>query len=538
MRYPRMSQTEQDGQLPCGVFRRKTGVSSSCASESATQSTISSKNKNINYSNTTAITSSFDSDLDHCCQGAAWVLSKNFRDPGDEVDYYKLRGVSNMIPMQDELIQRYKADRERLNQQMAARVQSLPDATMEDYTDDSGTTTMVMKHIQNAEKVLGMKQPRLRRPGPDVEGGLDDSEHDLAAAHPMVPRFRKPQATVQSPPKPIRGSCQCCFEEISSTSSLPCSRSSQSYPTHSFCKECLRRYVQEWVFGGADYPLRHRTLPCLAADCGSDGYIPHEVIEQVCSPPLWEQYQEKIFRMEAASQSLPVLDASSRSYSDPPEVMGGLADDTHPFYRSTKPRSTSFDVAEDKQGETKKKVDSKVHAKKRLAGHIKKFVSRGDKTRAASSCHDDNPDVNKVAEAMTEAKVRKCPACQVSFLKESGCNKMKCPNCRTYMCYICREPVLRVGYDHFCQHAYDSCRRCYKCPLWTRNDEREDQARVQEVATNEAGRLWEQTLLQRISNADADVSDSIPIVNVDELLQAGDTKKTSRPGLFGRLKKR
>eukprot|EP00977_Amphora_coffeiformis_P027842 scaffold34650_cov219-Amphora_coffeaeformis.AAC.1 len=115
---------------------------------------------------------------------------------------------------------------------------------------------------------------------------------------------------------------------------------------------------------------------------------------------------------------------------------------------------------------------------------------------------------------------------------------MKCPNCRTYMCYICREPVLRVGYDHFCQHAYDSCRRCYKCPLWTRNDEREDQARVQEVATNEAGRLWEQTLLQRISNADADVSDSIPIVNVDELLQAGDTKKTSRPGLFGRLKKR
>jgi hypothetical protein len=35
------------------------------------------------------------------------------------------------------------------------------------------------------------------------------------------------------------------------------------------------------------------------------------------------------------------------------------------------------------------------------------------------------------------------------FVKESGCNKMTCPKCRSLSCYVCR--ALIKGYDHFDQ---------------------------------------------------------------------------------------
>jgi hypothetical protein len=129
--------------------------------------------------------------------------------------------------------------------------------------------------------------------------------------------------------------------------------------------------------------------------------------------------------------------------------------------------------------------------------------------------------MNQVAEAMTEAKVRKCPSCEVAFLKESGCNKMKCPSCRSHMCYVCRAPVQRQGYDHFCQHSYDSCKKCTNCPLWTRNDEKTDSRRVVQVATNEANRIWELSLLgSQSAHSDR------PPVDLDQLLNGIQT--TSR----------
>ncbi|KAI6027043.1 hypothetical protein EDC04DRAFT_175573 [Pisolithus marmoratus] len=54
-----------------------------------------------------------------------------------------------------------------------------------------------------------------------------------------------------------------------------------------------------------------------------------------------------------------------------------------------------------------------------------------------------------VEEAMSRALVRNCPKCQKVFIKESGCNKMTCPNCSTVSCYICRQII--GGYEHFNQ---------------------------------------------------------------------------------------
>ncbi|TFY70302.1 hypothetical protein EVG20_g2704 [Dentipellis fragilis] len=74
-----------------------------------------------------------------------------------------------------------------------------------------------------------------------------------------------------------------------------------------------------------------------------------------------------------------------------------------------------------------------------------------------------------IEEAMTRALMRNCPRCKKAFIKESGCNKMTCPNCRTLSCYICRQII--DGYEHFdrsdpTRTRAASSSKQQKCILW------------------------------------------------------------------------
>ena len=80
--------------------------------------------------------------------------------------------------------------------------------------------------------------------------------------------------------------------------------------------------------------------------------------------------------------------------------------------------------------------------------------------------------------ARTKALKRTCPRCGLSFIKESGCNKLTCV-CGYVMCYSCRQGLGLghggEGYRHFCQHFRPSggiCKDCDKCDLYKdENDE-------------------------------------------------------------------
>lgn len=56
-----------------------------------------------------------------------------------------------------------------------------------------------------------------------------------------------------------------------------------------------------------------------------------------------------------------------------------------------------------------------------------------------------------VEEARSEAVMRTCPKCKVKIVKEYGCNKMTCSNCRTLLCYECKADLsaLPNPYTHF-----------------------------------------------------------------------------------------
>ena len=112
---------------------------------------------------------------------------------------------------------------------------------------------------------------------------------------------------------------------------------------------------------------------------------------------------------------------------------------------------------------------------------------------------------------MTAAKVRACPVCAVTIVKETGCNRIHCPTCETYFCYLCLEPLDRVGYRHYCRHERSTtvngeqvCDKCHKCPLFTPHEETKEWQRVKDVATDELNRIWQDLLLSPLASSEHD----------------------------------
>jgi hypothetical protein len=93
--------------------------------------------------------------------------------------------------------------------------------------------------------------------------------------------------------------------------------------------------------------------------------------------------------------------------------------------------------------------------------------------------------------ATTDAVKRTCPQCSMSFVKSEGCNKLVC-TCGYAMCYVCREGLAGIGYQHFCQHFRavpgSKCGECDKCDLYRVEDEAVVVQRAKENAEKE---WWE-----------------------------------------------
>ncbi|KAL2158624.1 hypothetical protein VTH06DRAFT_4106 [Thermothelomyces fergusii] len=114
----------------------------------------------------------------------------------------------------------------------------------------------------------------------------------------------------------------------------------------------------------------------------------------------------------------------------------------------------------------------------------------------------------QVEQAMSMAIKRVCPRCNMSFIKNSGCNKLTCP-CGYQMCYVCRKDIggggdgADNGYQHFCQHFRPhgdgrKCTECTRCNLW----ETENEEEVLRRAKEEAERRWSAAEKRELSGAE------------------------------------
>lgn len=108
----------------------------------------------------------------------------------------------------------------------------------------------------------------------------------------------------------------------------------------------------------------------------------------------------------------------------------------------------------------------------------------------------------QVEQAMSAAVKRVCPRCSTSFVKSSGCNKLRCP-CGYRMCYVCRADIGEEGYRHFCDHFRPegdarACGQCTRCNLW----EREDTELLLKQAKEEVEKRWVEGEKRELSGAE------------------------------------
>ena len=233
-------------------------------------------------------------------------------------------------------------------------------------------------------------------------------------------------------------SCDCCFGEVPANRVVFCC----GEPSHPCCWDCMRQYVNSQV-GSASCQLKCvNTDGCAAIfDWQKELY---GVLEESIFRKLVRLQQEEELKSAglAGLEECPFCDFKAL-YEQPPEI--------DREFRCSNPDC--------------EKVSCRLcHTET----HIPLSCEEHAKENKINARHT-------VEEAMTEALVRKCNKCNNRFIKEEGCNKMKCPKCKNSQCYCCGANV-QGNYTHFHESGG-------KCPLYDNHFKRhEDDVRQAEVA--------------------------------------------------------
>lgn len=386
------------------------------------------------------------------------------------------------------------------------------------------------------------------------EGSNTKSRHrSVSQQHQYEQRTEQPwQPAVKSS---HLTTCHCCYEEIATHASniVSCAQRHPGLESHCFCTKCVRMYVEEWVFGAATYQLRpgpqdpqgetSLVLPCLHGDCADGGFADESVCNALSHRSM-EQYLSKInpLRIRKQDDEERLVQMAIRLSLEQEEIKRRVAR-LHEEQQSVTrgdglvqqtlggglpPAAVSVPQTTLSTTSSLTSFNTLIHSyprslpdlgtTKRGTLDMKKLTTKHDESSKSSAedQHSKNCEksVHDVEEAMTQAKIRTCPNCRTKFLKdEDFCNKLKCPSCKTAICYICRKVIPTQGYEHFCIHKQGGCIDCLGCycPLWTQvdDDNQRDMAEMRARGLDEANRIWEESLLQQTEIR----------VDVDSLLQ-------------------
>ncbi|KAK9881518.1 hypothetical protein WA026_016398 [Henosepilachna vigintioctopunctata] len=199
--------------------------------------------------------------------------------------------------------------------------------------------------------------------------------------------------------------CSCCFDdEVMPDYTHRCSNNCV------FCKGCIIKSV-EVAFGEGKL-----VFPCLG-DCGS--HFSLQNLQNVLPPNLFSKIAQKhaVAEVKAAG----IEDLESCPFCDFATIL------------SSSPETNKIFVCQNPEC---------LKESCRLCKEPSHVPLRCDEV-------EKDDDVKKrvyIENKMTEALLRKCLKCGVSFYKEEGCNKMTC-SCGASMCYICGQAVS--DYKHF-----------------------------------------------------------------------------------------
>ncbi|KAI0055178.1 hypothetical protein BV25DRAFT_284450 [Artomyces pyxidatus] len=265
--------------------------------------------------------------------------------------------------------------------------------------------------------------------------------------------------------------CGCCF------STYPFDKMIQCPDTHLFCGSCVTAYASTKL--GEQNP----DLPCMDAS-GCKMLFPDSELRRILPSKLLELYERVRQRREIEAAALEGLEEC-------------------PFCEFRVVMDADADM--DKLLRCQNDECGKVSCRKcKKEDHLPKSCEEVEEDKKLGGKH-------AIEEAMTRALMRNCPKCTKAFIKESGCNKMSCPYCRTMSCYVCRKII--AGYEHFDSRRPtvppapgDAGPSSTKCPLW---DVGVEQRHVDEV-TEAAKKALEEYKLLHPDVEDDDIKVDLP----------------------------
>ena len=333
--------------------------------------------------------------------------------------------------------------------------------------------------------------------------------------------------------------CDCCCGETNFEMMSMCTNN-----FHIICNECIRRTMQEAIFGqgwGKSVDIERGTLKCLSPliDDTCEGCIPSTLVRQaILSAKAGTETLIK-FDDRLATESLlksqmklircpfcPYAEADPIHYPGSSRRLGWhiksansltaifafiLVIDLSPLLLFLTAVASLFAL---------QPIDLFETAIQNLSCRTRspRFICRNPSClrksclKCSKAWHD--PHVchepllvslrTSVEAARTDAVKRTCPRCGLSFVKASGCNKLTCV-CGYAMCYLCRKALGPLangarrngvneeeeeGYRHFCEHFRVNpgkpCTECRKCDLYRAENEDE----VARRAGEDAERRW------------------------------------------------
>ncbi|TFK18193.1 hypothetical protein FA15DRAFT_269541 [Coprinopsis marcescibilis] len=274
--------------------------------------------------------------------------------------------------------------------------------------------------------------------------------------------------------------CGCCF------SSYPPNRIVECPSMHTFCRPCILRYAQ--ISLGA----LNADLACISQSSCTDSFSA-STLRHILPPPLLRLY-DRLTQQKELREAFGVA-----ANGDGNDGQGGGLEEC-PFC------DWACVI------EVEKSVDRLFRCgNEDVCGIVSCRLCRREEHVPKSCKEVDEEERNAgrlaVENAMTKAVIRQCPRCSKPFIKEGGCNKMKCSTCGTMSCYICRQIV--ENYDHFNRNSLDPTNRedLGKCPL-------HDPQPLEQLHAEEANAAYERAV-QDLDKEDPAAGGSIDHLKVD-----------------------
>ena len=215
--------------------------------------------------------------------------------------------------------------------------------------------------------------------------------------------------------------CQCCFDDKPINRAVPC----EGDEAHFFCNDCVRRQAESQV-GAMKYEMLCMDTSGCKAELSTEG-VAQAIPLQLYDKLAFNQQQAEI--SSAGIQGLEMCPfCDFKAICEPVEV------------------DSVFDCQNPDCGlATCRKCKERSHLPKTCE------EVKDDKGLGAR---------HKVEEARSEAMMRTCPKCKVKLIKEHGCNKMVCTNCRAIMCYVCQKDISGTGKEHGYDHFHRAGATC------------------------------------------------------------------------------